>query len=371
MSYEFVPAGQFVFCEGDLSNDKFYIVLSGTVSVILKSDPNVFMKENIVQSFLTKRIMHQIEQLEQEDTEKKQRPQNLPLAKQNALKKTDQSNAIKRLSAFARSLGKFSNLNRKVKEKRSSADEDKHMQKIKHKVEELKELGRRAFEEQAGTGKLQEAEEKLNQALNELEEVEEEKEPHLAPPRKKTASTDTRSTLQNLAESDSMVANFGVVNKEINEGDAFGERALTSKDARRAASILAKTDCEFIILMKKDYLNITGKYNKENKIKLEFLKQNLPFVARITTGAILEDYLYMFKNHYLHRSNNVMVEEKDGDSVFMLVEGECRLERRLSINGVMKTVLIAHLHAPAILGEELLFESRNKKYKYTIKVTTA
>jgi len=35
-----------IFKEGELSNDKFYVILKGTVSVVKKRDVNIFQEEN-------------------------------------------------------------------------------------------------------------------------------------------------------------------------------------------------------------------------------------------------------------------------------------------------------------------------------------
>lgn len=46
MKYEYYPAGTCIFEEGDLSNDKFYVILKGSVSIVKRIDKNVFVKEN-------------------------------------------------------------------------------------------------------------------------------------------------------------------------------------------------------------------------------------------------------------------------------------------------------------------------------------
>jgi CRP-like cAMP-binding protein len=42
---EKVPARNYVFRQGDPSNDKFYIIMQGSISVIVKHDKNVFNQE--------------------------------------------------------------------------------------------------------------------------------------------------------------------------------------------------------------------------------------------------------------------------------------------------------------------------------------
>jgi CRP-like cAMP-binding protein len=42
LKYEYLVAGNYVFKEGDPSNDKYYVIIRGKVSVIVKKDRNVF-----------------------------------------------------------------------------------------------------------------------------------------------------------------------------------------------------------------------------------------------------------------------------------------------------------------------------------------
>ena len=46
MTYEKIPAATWIMREGDISNDKFYIVLTGSVSVI-RNNKNIYTEENI------------------------------------------------------------------------------------------------------------------------------------------------------------------------------------------------------------------------------------------------------------------------------------------------------------------------------------
>lgn len=46
MFYEKIPAGTWIMRQGDISNDKFYIVLSGSVSIIL-NNKNIYTEENM------------------------------------------------------------------------------------------------------------------------------------------------------------------------------------------------------------------------------------------------------------------------------------------------------------------------------------
>src|SRR5690606_3043014 len=115
--------------------------------------------------------------------------------------------------------------------------------------------------------------------------------------------------------------------------------------------------------------SIVGKYHKENRFKLQFLQQNIPFMDRINSTHILEDLLYLFNAEFFKRGNKVVEEEKPGTKIYLLVNGECTVEKRVlnEKTDLSKTLFIAKISPPAMIGEELLFERKGKTrtYKYT------
>ncbi len=158
-----------------------------------------------------------------------------------------------------------------------------------------------------------------------------------------------------------MATQLGMINKEITAGYAFGERALTSRDEKRSATILTNQDCEFIILMKEDYLRILGKYNIENRFKLNFLKDNIPYINQVLSSSILEDYLYIFHAEFFKRGNTVVEQDTHGSRVYFLVEGQCCIEKTLNYDGSSslrenhKKVFISQIGPPSVIGEEIIF----------------
>lgn len=324
MRYESVSAGQYIFKEGDPSNDKFYIILSGVVSVVLKSDSNVFMEENI------------------EDENKEFGNMQSEVISKKKNQRTTQN--IKKISLFARTVAKFSVISRK-KNKDDEKEKIQQEEQNRHQASKFKEAAQKALEEDENSQ-----------------------------PEQRGRSPEKRKTLKRTPDRRA-TTELGVINKQIKAGESFGERALTNKDAKRNASILTNTDCELIILMKQDYMSIMERYNKESRNKLEFLKKNLPYVNKISSASVLQDYLYIFHDAYYHRGNTIMNEDEKGDRVFILVSGQIKLEKKIYYDNPFetskthKTVFMANATAPTMFGEELLFDPHyQKKYKYTVKV---
>ena len=350
--YEQVSGNKYVFQEGDASNDKLYIILSGKVSVILRQDKNVFVTENLRQQSQTNG--KDLSQSEKKDV--KERLATATLFESQSSEITESQTPKHKLATVARTIVKFSSLGRLFR--RPNVEKEDNLTARTDYVKEAQHL--------------REIARKCKQSSKRSTLTKEQKDPILRILQKKHLLKKNESSAEdlNLVE---LATKYGLANKELLMGAAFGEKALTSKDEKRSATILANEDCEFLVLMKADYLNIVGRYNKENRLKLNFLKKNLPYVNQITSSSILEDYLYIFNTELLKRGNKVTEENKPGQRVYLLVEGQCRLEKCITVGdqtiGNSKSVFISHINAPAVLGEEILFEKKNERqYNYTVKV---
>lgn len=305
MKYETISAGEYVFKEGDLSNDKLYIILSGKVHILFSNDRNVFFKENLVSE----------EAIQIKNPRKMSKNSHLTqIEPKGPLTMTPLQ---KRVSSIATASGNTPLLHSSYKKN----DPGLFMTDL---------------------------------------------EPDMDLPPPSTKLSRSKSKKLSVVKPNSLLAG-----KDLTEGEAFGEKALTSKDSKRSASIYASVDCQFIILMKEDYLSIVGKYHKENRFKLNFLKENLPYVDRITSTLILEDFLYIFNTEFYKRGNTIIEEGKPGTKVYLLVQGECIVEKKImqEKSDIPKTVFIAKVSAPAMLGEEIVYQKRSEReYIYTVKV---
>ena len=172
-----------------------------------------------------------------------------------------------------------------------------------------------------------------------------------------------------------IIAEMGKKIKEMQEGEAFGEKALTNKDATRTTSILASTNCEFLVISKDDYLNIIKKHDKSRSLKMESMLKYIPYVDTISSTEILEDLFFIIKEHDYQRGTIIAEEGNPGKLVFIIVNGYCDLEKTFHIPlhkkkpdseiiPVKKT--IASIGPGSCAGEEIFFDPH--QYQYTIKV---
>ena len=87
-------------------------------------------------------------------------------------------------------------------------------------------------------------------------------------------------------------AQFGKYMRTLEQGDGFGELALKN-DSDRTASILCKTACEFLVMTKKQFDAI---FLKKEREKEEFLRKIFPFINEDNTQVADINYLlYSFK----------------------------------------------------------------------------
>ena len=85
---------------------------------------------------------------------------------------------------------------------------------------------------------------------------------------------------------------FGKLFRCLGEGESFGELALKN-DAPRSASILCKTNCEFLIITKQQFDLI---FLKEERDKEDFLKEVFPFVSTLIASSVtFNDFFYSFQ----------------------------------------------------------------------------
>lgn len=189
--------------------------------------------------------------------------------------------------------------------------------------------------------------------------------------RKKLAEMNAGTRVQD------MIKHYHIINKILKEGESFGEKALTNPDARRGASILTNTDCEFIILYKDDFLKISNRFSLQNKKKIDFLKANVPDLDQVSSRAMFEDFMYSIQQVDLIKGNIVTEEGVSGEKIYLLAEGQCTVhktiedprpeELKLMYKQSFTNIQVNEIGPGTTIGEELIF-SPEKCYKYTVKV---
>ena len=172
------------------------------------------------------------------------------------------------------------------------------------------------------------------------------------------------------------IAEMGIKIKESSKGEMFGIHALLSRTGKRSASVFANVNCELIVLLKRDYLQIITTFNKERREKFKFISEQIPCMAENTSSKIFDDYFHLFKNQNYLKNDILTKEGTRGNKIYFIAEGFCvitkiiKTETSKSSQKMISTLNLAIGKAGpgTIVGEELVFE-KTENYKYTVTVS--
>jgi len=187
----------------------------------------------------------------------------------------------------------------------------------------------------------------------------------------KLGEEEERSELELLAEP------FGRIVTYLKEGESFGEVAL-KRSIPRTATILCKTDCEFIVMLKDQYELGFGRMQRE---KEEFLLSVFPMMKNISSTLNYNYLIYNFKTERHLRGaylvNEGKVPEKEA-KFYLIQHGECIIEKLLlkeipdpydlhkKLVSNVEKVTITVAGKGVIVGEEVLITG--DEYQYGIRV---
>jgi len=162
----------------------------------------------------------------------------------------------------------------------------------------------------------------------------------------------------------------------MKEGEGFGEKALVEQFAKRSTTIITNTHCEFIVIMKNDYVNIIRRFDKRRQAKIDFMRDKIPYLNTISSSVIWEDIFYLIKDADYNKGTAIVNENDKGKEIFLIVKGYCELEKDIVVGeknrhyeyeSIKMKKAIAKFGPGSCLGEEILI-SPDPKYNYTIRV---
>ncbi len=127
-----------------------------------------------------------------------------------------------------------------------------------------------------------------------------------------------------------IIEKYGYKRNEMGIGEGFGEKALLEIDkrlARRKATAITTTDCEFMVIKREDFLKVTNKYDRIQDLKKDFLMEVIPFLNKINSKKTLNDLLYDFKFENLSINQHITRQGAIGEKIYLIYQGECRVEK--------------------------------------------
>lgn len=352
--YETNQRGNFVYKQGDSSNEKFYIILSGEVAIVNSQRLGDFgvtqavslpIKSPSSQTFLTST----------NSASKK----SLILSARESDKKivslkefvSERKKALKRLEGIGNTEETDENA---VSQPASTtnASKIKPVNKLRAVYDAVKAM--RTMQKFLPTVKKPES-------LNDLE-------------RRESTAVGTLQYLDDMEdeeqagrkEFESLASSYGKVVQYLGVGESFGEQAL-KKNAPRQSSILCSANCEFLTLEKQQFDDLFGRIEKE---KEEFLKTVFPLLTSFSS-ANYNFLVCCFKTERYSKGTYLINEGplgKQKAKFYVIQAGECVLEKRI-LREINNPYNLKHTVASdydniqlTVLGNEITFNSFYNKF---------
>jgi len=191
------------------------------------------------------------------------------------------------------------------------------------------------------------------------------------------------STPANKSSVELTLTEYGVVKDQITEEGFFGERAPMGR--RRKATIVAMDEAELLYFEQKDYEEIKEKFDKTKKQFEQFLI-NCFNICEETN--LLEALLHIMEVKDFERGQKLAQQGKQGDEIFLLYEGECELLKEVTYDnsnvkfassaiknlyGLSKTsreeFILCNISSGSFFGLEILF-NEHSEYELTLKTVS-
>ena len=179
---------------------------------------------------------------------------------------------------------------------------------------------------------------------------------------------------------------YGVVVNKLFGGTYFGERAVAKKH-KRNATIMASTKVELLTIDQEDFQYVQNEFNKTKKQVLAFLGTAFPNLDQIDSPSFVENLSYKcdLKNPMYH--HRIIEEGRSGEEFYLIFEGKCELIKTIiydksdnlssnmaetkSLYGLKKTgkeeIIIMTMEKGTFFGDEILF-SLDTTYEYSVRV---
>ena len=186
-----------------------------------------------------------------------------------------------------------------------------------------------------------------------------------------------------------VIKQYGTVDEVVKKGGFFGERAVYEKNERQC-TIVTNTECQFLVIYKRDFYYISRNYDKKRTKLLNFIFNFIPDIENIHTFVIVEEFLPLLKEKTHDKGSYIIQEGSPGDCFFMLYEGTCEIIKTLKIDEASskkeffasieqlvrvrpvysEELSVCTLEKGAFVGEEVILNESNV-YHYSVRVTSA
>lgn len=153
--------------------------------------------------------------------------------------------------------------------------------------------------------------------------------------------------------------------RTMSEGDIFGVLGLESKDQRRSASIVTKSNCHFATLDTENYRKgLKAIIDREVKNDMHFLNSLFLFTM-ISMNSFKSQFYNLFVYHNYNKGMKIFEKDEESNSIIIINQGEFEL----SYNGTSLDIFSLILKYLNCIISELEFLSKFNKEKNYIGKT--
>ncbi len=333
IKYERVGAQRCIIRQGEFSDGKVYIVLSGELKVLINKDPKK------VKALIEKTEEADTEDKEKEDTESPATPSTVvSIASPTLL----QSPPV----TVAQNTLKYTHRPRSSRRKTQSPE-------LGNRTPVLSHSPTLRVESPAPQSKLK----KEN-------------------PTSKIKKKNKIRTEPIFVAQEELKA-YGIMVGQLEKGDHFGERALFNNH-QRSASIITNSLVELLVLDRETFRHVMVGFQKAKSQILDYLSVTLPNLDKVLTKQVLEGLMYVADVRDFAFRTNLGIEGEPADQLYLIYEGQCELiktviydnsenvslatEELKSLYGLKKTkkedLVILNLERGSFIGEEICFDDK-------------
>ena len=188
---------------------------------------------------------------------------------------------------------------------------------------------------------------------------------------------------------ETFLADYGTLVSKVEKGGSFGEKAFFGGQFR-SETVITNTDCEFLVINKRDFLYITQNYDSKRKHMMQFMLDFIPDIENISAYELLENLLSTLKEKTYERGSYIIQEGDVGDDLHVLSDGTCEIIKNIRVDdavnpkeksnkfkkmlrvGTMQNyqLPVCTIKKGVFVGEETLYNTKNT-YDFSVKVTSA
>ena len=181
---------------------------------------------------------------------------------------------------------------------------------------------------------------------------------------------------------------YGTLVNKISEGSYFGEKALFSS-GKRNATIITSTKTELLALNREDFKSVQGEFTKSRLLTIQFLRDIFPNIASVHTPSLLENLIYNCEIKTFPYKKAITLEGEPGEEFYVVFEGQCEFSKTViydnssnlsfpttenkQLFGLTRTkketIVTSMVERGTFIGEEMLFNAKSV-YEYTVRATS-